>query len=83
MTRKVIRFIISSMIYTLNSTDLSEKEIDDIINLELNTIINILQPEYALVFIEELLIITGNLETFREIENQEVIQEIITKMKDI
>jgi len=75
--------MITSIVYTLNNSDLPEDEIEGIINIQLNTIVDMLQPEYAIIFIEELLAISGNIDTLQTIEMQEIMNEITTNMKDI
>lgn len=78
--RSSIRMMIHSLINTFNQLDLPEEEIELALNTELNIMTNILMPEYAWMFLEELLDITKNIDLWKKAEAREIAQEIIAKM---
>ncbi|HRZ86128.1 MAG TPA: hypothetical protein P5277_05115 [Candidatus Paceibacterota bacterium] len=80
IARSSIRIMIHSLINTFNQLDLPEEEMELALNTELNIMTNILIPEYAWMFLEELLDITKNIDLWKRAEAREIAQEIITKM---
>jgi len=82
IARSSIRMLIHSLINTFNQLDLTEEQIELSLNTELNMIMNILMPEYAWVFLEELLNITKNIDLWKRAEVREIATEIIEKMLD-
>lgn len=80
IARSSIRMMIHSLINTFNQLDLPEEEMELALNTELNIMTNILIPEYAWIFLEELLDITKNIDLWKRAEAREITQEIITKM---
>lgn len=80
---KSIRFLITSTIYTVNGTELNEEDQDEVINLQFNMLVNMLQPEYALMFIDELLKFSNNIDLVQEMERNEILEEILKKMKEV
>ena len=80
---KSLRFLITSTIHTAGNTELTEEDQDDVINLQFNMLTNMLQPEYALIFVDELLKFSGEIETLDKIKMKETVEEILIKMREI
>ena len=80
---KSLRFLITSTIRTASETELNEEDQNEIINLQFNMLVNMLQPEYALMFIDELLKISGNIDLVKEMERSEILEEILKRMKEV
>lgn len=82
MIEKTLRFLITSTVYTAGDTDLDEDGQNEIINLQFNMIVNLLQPEYALIFIDQLLKLSGDIDLAQQLERKEILEEIIQRMKE-
>ena len=74
-----IKFLISSTINSAHHSSIEDK--DQLINMQLNMLVNMLQPEYALILTEELVRYGGNKEVWKEIEKKEIIEQIVREMK--
>lgn len=80
---KSLRFLITSTIHVASETELNEEDQNEVINLQFNMLVNMLQPEYALMFIDELLKVSGNIDLVKEIERSEILEEILKRMKEV
>lgn len=80
---KSLRFLITSTIHVASETELNEEDQNEVINLQFNMLVNMLQPEYALMFIDELLKASGNIDLVKEMERSEILEEILKRMKEV
>jgi len=76
-----IKFLISSTISGAHKSEVKDK--DGLINIQLNMLVNMLQPEYALILTEELVKYSVDEKVWKEIEKEELIEEIKREMKSI
>jgi hypothetical protein len=79
LIRTSLKFQITSLVNALNFLDeLDEDEKISLINTQLNIMMNILQPVYAELFLEELL---GFTERYKQLEAEETMEQIIYAMR--
>ena len=74
-----IKFLISSTINSAHRSDVEDK--DQLINMQLNMLVNMLQPEYALIFTEELVKYGKDKRIWKEIEKRELVEQIMREMR--
>lgn len=79
--KETSRFLVAAIIQTANSLDMPDEEIEYVVNITFNSLTNMLIPECALIFNEELLKAINRVDLLQQVEKKELMEEIINTMK--